>query len=102
MFLICSSYVLIDSDISKMTNSEVITLRLKWRKTRDDREDDFIATSPNFPGHIGRFHRHVSSSNGGWSWSFQASELNFDRTAYSALNVRDPTAREAVKRIEDV
>ncbi len=85
-----------------MSETAEIKLRLKWRKTWEDREDDFVANAPNFPGNVGRFHKHIASSDGGWSWSFQAMDLPVARGSLGETSGIEPSAREAAKRIEDI
>ncbi|HHV69157.1 MAG TPA: hypothetical protein GXX48_16125 [Ochrobactrum intermedium] len=85
-----------------MSDPAEIKLRLKWRKTWEDREDDFIASAPNFPGNVGRFHKHVGSSDGGWNWSFQAMDLPVARASLGETSGIETSAREAAKKIEDI
>ncbi|MFD1794161.1 hypothetical protein ACFSE0_21365 [Ochrobactrum teleogrylli] len=85
-----------------MSEPSEIKLVLKWRKTWNDREDDFVASAPNFPGNVGRFHKHIASSEGGWSWSFQAMDLPVSRGSLGETSGIEPSAREAAEKIEDI
>jgi len=85
-----------------MVDPTEIKLRLKWRKTWEDRETDFVANAPNLPGNVGRFHKHIASSDGGWRWSFQAMDLPVARASLGETSGIEPSAREAAKKIEDI
>lgn len=77
-----------------------IELRLKWRHTWPDREDDFCAEAPTFDGSVGRIYRHDSGpSKGQWFWAFQAHGYDISRTG--DLSGYEPSARQAAKRVED-
>lgn len=83
-----------------MTNPSEIELKLKWRKTWTDREDDFVAVGvPGVHGDIGRIHKHLGGPQGDrWGWEIHA------RLPTLVLNDKgtEDTAREAAKRIEDL
>ena len=68
-----------------------IPLRLKWRKTWADEENDFVADGPD-GGTIGRIYLRDTGGllKGQWSWF------------YGATTGTEPTARHAAKAIEDL
>jgi hypothetical protein len=70
---------------------EKILLRLKWRKTWADEENDFVAVGPD-GGTIGRIYLRDTGGllKGQWSWF------------YGATTGTEPTARHAAKAIEDL
>lgn len=72
--------------------SDEIHLRLKWRRTWDDRENDFCGYDRNSGKRAGRIYLRSTGGflNGQWSWFFGGSTGT------------EPTAREAAKVIEDL
>lgn len=83
-----------------MANPSDIELKLKWRKTWDDAEDDFVAVGvPGVHGDIGRIYLvRGGPQNARWTWGINARlpELFLSDSGSEA------TAREAAKRVEDL
>jgi len=79
-----------------------IKLALHWRKTWDDKEDDFVARASNFPNNVGRIYKHIATAEGGWTWAFQAMELPVALSKLGETSGIEPSAREAAKRVEDI
>ena len=84
-----------------MSIEDESTLRLSWRRTWADREDDFVANSPIPFVIVGRIMLIVGGpKNGEWQWTYQASIKGLpwetlDRSGFCA------TDREAAKAVED-
>ncbi|CAM5598653.1 hypothetical protein MAUB1S_10123 [Mycolicibacterium aubagnense] len=83
-----------------MANPSEIELKLKWRKTWDNVEDDFVAVGvPGVHGDIGRIYKHAGGpQNARWSWSVYA---RLPTLMLSDGGTED-TAREAAKKVEDL
>ena len=86
-----------------------ITLRLRWRKTWEDVEDDFIGYVPGLVDTLGRPVRkigriHIIQGNphaGEFVWYYQACLPGLPWAALTRGGW-EPTAREAAKQIEDI
>jgi len=79
---------------------ERIDLRLKWRQTWAEKEEDFVAQADGYRGNIGRIYRgnyHIER----WHWSFQASGDGIDREAQHNGGVT-ATARQAAMCVEEI
>lgn len=72
-------------------------LQFKWRKTWEDRENDFSG----FDGKrtIGRFYLKFVPGGHKWFWAMQADGADIDRNAVALSGIAD-TAREAASLIE--
>lgn len=57
--------------------AETSELRLKWRKTWPDRENDFAAFSPRVKHGVGRIYLHNSGPHPFWFWTMHATVANF-------------------------
>ena len=73
------------------------SLQFKWRKTWEDRENDFSG----FDGErtIGRFYLKFVPGGDKWFWSMQADGTDINRDAVTLAGIAD-TAREAASLIE--
>ncbi|MBX3580856.1 MAG: hypothetical protein KF810_03030 [Rhizobiaceae bacterium] len=84
-----------------MTGPDQIELRLKWRRTWPDRENDFVGVDPISGKTIGRFHVSSAGNDAGkWIWLYQAS---FPGLPWAEIHRSgfEATPREAAKAIED-
>jgi hypothetical protein len=81
-----------------------IQLRLKWRRTWKDTEDDFCCEDPERGvTSIGRFYYSLGGQIGkGWLWTVYAAVPHFDGSTWNGggSGVAD-TPRQAAKCIED-
>lgn len=80
---------------------EKIELKLKWKKTWPDRENDFVGHTPNFDHPVGRIQliEHGPQQNS-WSWSLTAPGEYVRREGIGALTGVEPSPREAAKAVE--
>jgi hypothetical protein len=84
-------------------DSENIVLRLKWRKTWEDREDDFVAQAPSYNGSVGRIYfvpEHHGPKVESWYWAFQAFGDDISRNIGN-LHGHADTARLAAQAVEN-
>lgn len=84
-----------------MIDASGIALSLKWRKTWDDKENDFVAEAPGLSGSVGRIFMMDGGSSdlrGQWYWTMNAM---LDRVVFSDSG-HEPTAREAAREVEAV
>lgn len=82
-----------------MTTAEGITLRLKWKHTWPDMDEDFVAHAPGYNLGIGRIYRLGGGPRGGeWFWSMTAfgNGIRHEGT----LSGVEATPREAARRVE--
>jgi hypothetical protein len=78
-----------------------IELRLKWRHTWDDREDDFSAIAPSYSGCVGRIYLNSGGPTDGlWFWSLTASGSDISRNV-GKLSGYESSARLAARAVED-
>jgi hypothetical protein len=80
---------------------EKIELKLKWKKTWEERENDFVASSPVFEASVGRIQlvEHGPQKNG-WSWALTAAGEQIRREGIGALTGFEPSPREAARAVE--
>ena len=79
---------------------EKIPLVLKWTKTWEERENDFVARSPVYEDSVGRIYLHEhGAQQGEWSWSFTAHGEGIARPKIH--NGMAPSPREAAKAVEN-
>ncbi len=79
-----------------------IHLRLRWRHTWADREDDYAAEAPGYPGSVARIYRALiggQSVEAHWFWSMTAHEGEVSRGG--TTSGYEPTARRAAKAAEE-
>ena len=80
--------------------TEPIELRLKWRQTWADRENDFVAKAPGFEGSVGRIFFQLGGINNPdrWFWTMNATVdgVAFSNSGHAA------TARDAARHVEDI
>lgn len=81
---------------------EKIELKLRWKKTWPDREQDFVAHAPNFEEPVGRIQlvEHGPQQNS-WSWSLTAAGEHIRREGIGALTGSEPAPREAARAVEN-
>lgn len=81
---------------------EKIELKLLWKKTWPDRENDFVGHAPHFEGSVGRIQlvEHGPQQNS-WSWSFTAVGEHILRGGIGALTGTEPSPREAARAVEN-
>jgi len=81
---------------------EKIELRLRWKKTWPDRENDFVGHAPNFEASVGRIQlvEHGPQQNS-WSWSLTAAGEHVRREDIGALTGSEPSPREAARAVEN-
>lgn len=78
-----------------------ITLRLKWRQTWTDRENDYVAETPTYNGSIGRIYLYEAGpQQGQWFWAMNAHDPHISRNI-GALSGCETSARRAGKAVED-
>lgn len=99
MFLICSNAG--STTPGMEVEPEKIELRLKWRQTWPDRENDFVAGTEAYQGPIGRIALEDGGGDkrGWWSWAFQARGPEI-RLSSGTRSGYQPTAREAAREVE--
>lgn len=80
---------------------EKIELKLRWKKTWPDRENDFVGHAPNFEASVGRIQlaEHGPQQNS-WSWSLTAAGEHVRREGIGALTGVEPSPREAARAVE--
>ncbi len=78
-----------------------IKLRLKWRQTWPDREQDFVASASGYDGPVGRIYEQQKPGSGDihWFWAFQASAGEVSRNI-GTTSGHEATAREAAREVE--
>lgn len=82
------------------TNPESIPLRLRWRQTWPERENDFVAETGDYQASIGRIYLYDSGPQQGlWFWAFQAFGDDVSRNIGKLTGV-EPSAREAAREVE--
>lgn len=81
---------------------EKIELRLGWKKTWADRENDFVGHAPNFDHTVGRIQliEHGPQQNS-WSWSLTAAGEHVQREGIGALTGVELSPREAARAVEN-
>ena len=78
-----------------------IILRLKWRQTWADKENDFTAEAPTYQGTVGRIYLHEAGpQQGQWFWSMVAHGSEVSRNV-GILSGFQPSPRRAAKEVED-
>lgn len=86
----------------RMPDEPKIELRLKWRKTWPDREQDFVGLDELSGTKVGRIYVSVAGdTTGSWLWHYQASLPGLPWSSLNRGGVEE-TARRAAKAIEDV
>ena len=81
--------------------SETIPLRLRWRQTWLDRENDFAAEATAYKGSVGRIYQHDHGPTAGkWFWAFNAFGDDISRNIGAVSGYAD-SARLAAKAVED-
>jgi len=81
---------------------EKITLVLKWTKTWEERENDFVARSPVFEASVGRIQLiEHGPQRDSWSWSLTAAGEHVRREGIGALTGFEPSPREAARAVEN-
>lgn len=81
---------------------EKIALVLKWTKTWEERENDFVARSPVYEDSVGRIYLHEQGAqHGWWSWSLTAAGEHIRREGIGALTGFEPSPREAARAVEN-
>lgn len=79
------------------TERETIPLRLKWRKTWPDLDDDFCVDAPVGGATIGRVMMTVGGpKNGQWQWTYQAAIKGLPWQGLEHSGFR-PNPREAAR-----
>lgn len=85
--------------VSAMEDSE-IDLKLRWRQTWDDHENDFAAYAPTYDGSVGRIYLHEDGPmQGKWFWAFQGFGPEISRNI-GKLSGFETSARRAAREVE--
>lgn len=80
---------------------EKIELKLKWKKTWEERENDYVARSPVFEASVGRIQLvEHGPQNNGWSWSLTAAGEHIRREGIGALTGFEISPRVAARAVE--
>jgi hypothetical protein len=82
-----------------------IKLKLRWRHTWSDKDDDFVAELPAgcaYSGTVGRIYKHFKPGGEGyyWLWAMNAWGHGILRVA-GKLDGYEDTPRMAAKQVED-
>lgn len=84
-----------------MMDQQGRVLRLRWRRTWADREDDYVASAPNYTGDVGRIYRASGGpGDGQWNWFMQALGPGIARSPDQSGMAA--SAREAAAEVERV
>ena len=84
-----------------MIDQQGAVLRLKWRKTWPDREDDYVAAAPTYAGDVGRIYKASGGpGDGQWNWFMQAHGSGIVRSPDQSGTA--PSARQAAAEVERV
>lgn len=96
----CSCFVL-TAGVRSLAMEPEIKLRLRWRQTWPDREQDFVAEAAGYQGSIGRIYEQLKAGtlDKHWFWSFQAYSGEVSRNI-GATTGHESTAREAAREVE--
>jgi hypothetical protein len=73
-----------------------ITLQLRWRQTREGREDDFSGFSPAHPDAVCRIFRTGAPGDGAWLWSMVVEGYDISRAC--TVTGLEATPRRAAQR----
>lgn len=80
-----------------MDDSE-ITLRLRWRQTWPDRDDDYAAIVDGHDGPVCRIFRTAAPGDGAWCWAMVAEAYDISRAGTTSGFERSP--RRAARAAE--
>lgn len=84
-----------------MEQDHEIELRLRWKHTWDDKENDFVAEVDGYAGSVGRIYRHDSGGylKGNWFWAMNAHGPEISRNIEPLFGF-EPTPRKAAREVE--
>lgn len=84
-----------------MSDDHEIELRLRWRHTWADKEQDFVAEADGYDGTVGRIYQEVRP--GGldtwWLWAMNAHGHDISRN-FQPLSGHEGTPRQAAQQVE--
>jgi hypothetical protein len=84
-----------------MEHDHEIALKLHWRHTWDDKDNDFTAEADGYQGSVGRIYLHDSGGhlNGSWFWAMNAFGPEISRNI-EPLSGYEPSPRKAAREVE--
>jgi len=84
-----------------MENDHEIALKLRWRHTWDDKDNDYVAETDAYQGSVGRIYLHDSGGhlNGNWFWAMNAHGPEVSRNI-EPLSGYEPSPRRAAREVE--
>jgi hypothetical protein len=78
-----------------------ITLRLRWKQTWADKENDYCAEAPAYQGSVGRIYLFEHGpQQGQWFWAMNAHGPDISRNIGKLSGVAS-SARKAAREVED-
>lgn len=78
-----------------------IELKLHWRHTWPDKEDDFVAEAPTYDDSVGRIYKSLKAGSLDHHWFWAMNAHGFDISRAGTLSGYEASPRKAAKAVED-
>jgi len=78
-----------------------IELRLKWRHTWPDREQDFVAEAPGYSGSVCRIYESLKAGSTATHWFWAMNAHGYEISRAGRTSGYEATARQAARAAED-
>lgn len=84
-----------------MTQDHEIELKLRWRHTWEEKDNDFVAEAPGHPDTVGRIYESIKPGGTGthWFWAMNAHGPQVSRNI-GKLSGYEDTPRKAARQVE--